>query len=108
MWGDLSGETTGLPFTISAGPRQRSHSQVPSPAGLVTIFNCLKFETLLTWRARSPYLYPPGTGWPGYSPRQWVPFSSPPTTPRDTVEVFEHVTATEPLPSNRRVYGAVP
>jgi hypothetical protein len=25
-------------------------------------------------RARSPYLYPPGTGWPGYTPRHWVPF----------------------------------
>jgi hypothetical protein len=25
---------------------------------------CLKFETHPTWRARSPYLYPPGTGWP--------------------------------------------
>jgi hypothetical protein len=27
-----------------------------------------------TWRARSPYLYPPGTGWPSYTPRHWVPF----------------------------------
>jgi hypothetical protein len=25
-----------------------------------------------TWRAKSPYLYPPGTGWPGYTPRHWV------------------------------------
>jgi hypothetical protein len=24
---------------------------------------CLRFETPPTWRARSPYLYPPGTGW---------------------------------------------
>jgi hypothetical protein len=31
-----------------------------------------------------PYLYSPGTGWPGYTPRHWVPFSSPPTTPRAT------------------------
>jgi hypothetical protein len=36
-----------------------------------------------------PYLYPPGTGWPGYNPRHWTPFSSPPTTPRAAVEVFE-------------------
>jgi hypothetical protein len=28
-----------------------------------------------TWRARSPYLYPPGTGWPSYTQRHWVPFS---------------------------------
>jgi hypothetical protein len=25
MWSDLSDERTGLPFTIAAGPRQRSH-----------------------------------------------------------------------------------
>jgi hypothetical protein len=44
-----------------------------SPAGLVTIFYCLRFETPPTWRARSPCLYPqeqcgpvtsPGTGFP--------------------------------------------
>jgi hypothetical protein len=34
----------------------------PSPAGLVTIFYCLRFESPPTWRARSPYLYPPETG----------------------------------------------
>jgi hypothetical protein len=28
----------------------------PSPAGFVTIFYCLRFETPPTWRARSPYL----------------------------------------------------
>jgi hypothetical protein len=41
-----------------------------------------------TWRARSPYLYPPGTGWSGYTPRHWVTCSSPRTTRRATVEVF--------------------
>jgi hypothetical protein len=39
MWGSLSDERTGLSFTISAGPRQRS------PVGLATIFYCLRFET---------------------------------------------------------------
>jgi hypothetical protein len=37
-----------------------------------TIYNtfyCLRFET------RSLYLYPPGTGWPGYTPRHWVKLS---------------------------------
>jgi hypothetical protein len=29
---------------------------------------------------RFPYLYPPGTGWPSYTPRHCVPFPSPPTT----------------------------
>jgi hypothetical protein len=56
-----------------------------SPAELMTTFYCLRFETPPTWRARSPYLYPPGTGWPGYTPRHWVPFLSPPMTRRSTV-----------------------
>jgi hypothetical protein len=42
----------------------------PSPAGLMTIFYCLIFETPPTWRSRSPYLYPPGTGLPSYTPPQ--------------------------------------
>jgi hypothetical protein len=49
----------------------------------------LRFQTHPTWRTRSPYLYPPGTGWPGYTPRHWVPFSSPPITRRATVEVCD-------------------
>jgi hypothetical protein len=43
-----------------------------SPTGLMTTFDCLRFETSPTWRAKFPYLYPPGTGWPGYTPRHWV------------------------------------
>jgi hypothetical protein len=35
-------------------------------------------------KARSPYLYPPRTGWPSYSRRHWVPFSS-----RVTMELFD-------------------
>jgi hypothetical protein len=42
-----------------------------------------------TRRARSPYLYSPWRGWPSYSPRHWVPFSSPPTARWAAVEVFE-------------------
>jgi hypothetical protein len=60
-----------------------------SPAVLMTTFYCLRFETPPTCRARSPYLYPPGTRCPSYTPRHWVPFSSPPTTRRAMVEVFE-------------------
>jgi hypothetical protein len=49
-------------------------------------------ETPPTWRARFPYLYPPRTGWPSYTPGHWVPFtlslttrrySNPPPTWRD-------------------------
>jgi hypothetical protein len=61
----------------------------PSHTGVMTIFYCLRFEIPPTWRARSPYLYPPGTGWPNYALRHWVHFSSPPTNHRATVEVLE-------------------
>jgi hypothetical protein len=40
---------------------------------------------------QSPYLCPLGTWWPRYTPRHWVPFLSPPTSRRATVEVFEPV-----------------
>jgi hypothetical protein len=49
---------------------------------------CLRFENPATWKARSPYLYPPRTGWPSYTPRYWVPFSSPPTTHKATVLII--------------------
>jgi hypothetical protein len=48
----------------------------PSPAGLMTTCYCLRFETLSSRRARSPYLYSPGTVWPSYTTRHWVLFSS--------------------------------
>jgi hypothetical protein len=51
----------------------------------MSTFYCLRFETLPNWRARSPYLYPPGTEWPDYILRHWVPFSSSPTTHRAMV-----------------------
>jgi hypothetical protein len=31
-----------------------------------------QIETPPTWRVRSPYLYSPGIGWPGYTPRHWL------------------------------------
>jgi hypothetical protein len=89
MWGALSDERTGLLFTIAAGPRQRSHSQIRLPQDSWPRFYCLKFETPPTWRARSPYLYHPGTRWPNYNPRHWVPFTSPPTTHRAMVEISD-------------------
>jgi hypothetical protein len=33
---------------------------------------CLTFETPSTSRARSPYLYPPGSGWSYYTLKHWV------------------------------------
>jgi hypothetical protein len=61
----------------------------PSSVTFMSIFYCFRFEISPTRRARSPYLHPPGIGWPSYTPRYWVPFSSPPTTRRATVEIIE-------------------
>jgi hypothetical protein len=61
----------------------------PSPVGLMTTFYCLRFKSTPTWRVRSPYLYPPGTGWPRYIPRHWVPFLSSLTTHSVMIEVFD-------------------
>jgi hypothetical protein len=68
---------------------------VQSPSALVTIFYCLRFEIRPTWVSTSQYLYTLGTGWPSYTPRHWVPFSSPPATRRATVEVFEPASTRE-------------
>jgi hypothetical protein len=68
----------------------------PKTAGLTITFYFLRFETPATWRARSQYLYLPGTGWPSYTPRHYVPFSFPPTTRRATVEVLEPASTRRP------------
>jgi hypothetical protein len=62
IWGALSDERTGLSFTIAAGPRQRSHSHV-----------------LILWDS-GPYFTLSDSR---------LPFSSPPTTRRAMVEVFD-------------------
>jgi hypothetical protein len=62
IWGDLSDERTGLSFATVAGPRQHNHSRVRVP-----------------WDS-----------WPYFTASDSrLPFSSPPTTRRDTVEVFD-------------------
>jgi hypothetical protein len=61
----------------------------PSPMKIMTIFYSLSFETPLTWRARYPYLSPPGRGWLSYTYRNWAPFSLSPTIRRDTADVLE-------------------
>jgi hypothetical protein len=71
-----------------------------NPAGLMTTLYYLRFETPPTWRTRSPYIYPPGTWWPSYTPRHWVPFSSSPTNRMATVEVFDRA-------STREVYAGI-
>jgi hypothetical protein len=88
MWGTLSDERRGLPFTIAAGSHQRSHSWVRVPWDSWSYFLSQiqdshnlegQVPIFISRRNRVGQLYP----------RDWVPFSSPPTTRRATVEVFE-------------------
>jgi hypothetical protein len=75
----------------------RRFCQIASPFHLFgfrsTIFfteqGCQPCAQTPTWRTRSLYLCHPVTGWPSYTPRHRVPFSSPLTNLRATVEVFE-------------------
>jgi hypothetical protein len=60
--------------TIASGPCQRNHFGVEVPQNSDHILlSHLKLPP--TWRARSLYLYPPGTRWPSYTPGQWVTFN---------------------------------
>jgi hypothetical protein len=70
MWGALSKERTGLSFTTAAGPRQHSQSRVRVP-----------------WDSWAYFIV-------SYSR---LPFPSPPTTRRATVEVFEPASTREAL-----------
>jgi hypothetical protein len=73
----------GLSFTISAGPRQHSHSRVRDHILLSHIRDSPNLEgqapVFMSLRSRVTQLYP----------RHWAPFLLPPTTCRTTVEVFE-------------------
>jgi hypothetical protein len=80
------GRVCNLPYNCF-GALPESHSWVEVPQNSRPYFT-VSSETPPTWRARSPYLYPPGTGWPSYTPGHWVPFLSPLTTRRATAEVF--------------------
>jgi hypothetical protein len=74
VWGALSEERAGLPFAIAAGPCQRSLSLVRVP-----------------WDSR-PYFAVSNLR---------LPFSSPPTTRRVTVEVFDPA-STRGIPMSSR------
>jgi hypothetical protein len=69
MWGALSDERTGLSFTVAAGPCQRSHSLVRAPLDSRPYFTVSDLR---------------------------LPISSPHTTRRVTVEVFD--------PASTRIY----
>jgi hypothetical protein len=79
----------GLSFTIAADPRQRSHSRVTVPRGSWSSFS-VSDSRLPQPGGPGHYIYfPQEQGGPVIHPRHWVPFSSPPTTRRATVEIIE-------------------
>jgi hypothetical protein len=87
MWCALSDERTGRLQFLSA---------LANAIILGSEFRGTRDHILLSQSRDSPNLEgqvpvfnPPGTGWSSYIPRHWVLFSSPPTTRRNTVEVFE-------------------
>jgi hypothetical protein len=57
---------------IASGPCQSSNSWVKVPQNSRPYF-AVSCETPPPCRARSPYVYPPGTGWPSYTPGHWAP-----------------------------------
>jgi hypothetical protein len=67
MWGALSDQTTSLSFTIAGGPLSTVilASESSRPNDHILVFQ--------SWRARSPYLYPPGTERPSYTPCSGFP-----------------------------------
>jgi hypothetical protein len=76
MWGALSDEKTGLSFTISAGPRQHSHTRFRVP-----------------WES-----------WPYFTVSDSrLPFMWPPTTRRATVEVLDPASTRASLSSIPRL-----
>jgi hypothetical protein len=56
---------------------------------LMTMFLLFQIRDSPKLDGQDPVFISPGTGWPSYTPRQWVPFSSPLSTHRATVEVFD-------------------
>jgi hypothetical protein len=58
MWEALSDERTVVIYNCCWTSPVQSFSG-PSPARVMIIFYCLRFETPPTWRTRSVYLYPP-------------------------------------------------
>jgi hypothetical protein len=77
-----------LPFTITGGSCQRSHSRIRvqrhSRSYYILIFETPNLEV--------PIFISPKTRWPSYTPRNYVPFSPPHVTCRATMENLSQTT----------------
>jgi hypothetical protein len=92
LWGALSDKRTGLQLSVQS-------LKGPSHAERVTILYCLILDSP-NLKGQVSVFVSPGTGWPIYTPGHWVPVTSPLTTLRATVEVFQ--------PASTRELGASP
>jgi hypothetical protein len=73
-WGALYDERTGLLFTFTAGPRQRSHFRVTVPRGSRPQFT-VSDSRLPNLEGQVPHNYiPQEQGGPVISPGTWLPF----------------------------------
>jgi hypothetical protein len=74
IWGALSDERTGLPFTVAADPRQRSHSRVRVPGDSWPYFT-VSGSRLPQPGGPGPCIYiPPEEGGPVITPGTGFPF----------------------------------
>jgi hypothetical protein len=74
LWGALSDDRTDLQFAMQS-------FNGPSRAEPVTVLYSLIGDSP-NLEGQAPVFIPPGTGWPSYTPRHWVPYTSPLTTLR--------------------------
>jgi hypothetical protein len=77
-----------LSFTTSGSSPAQSFMYSNS-AGLMTKFYCFRSKTSPKLEHQVPIFISRETGWPSYTTRYCVPFSSLPTTRRATVEVMK-------------------
>jgi hypothetical protein len=88
-WGGASSPTRGESVVYNCcSPSPAQSFKGPSPAGLMTIFYCLRIKIPSTWSEIPIFITPQERGGPVISPGTLF-FSPPPTTRRSTVEVFE-------------------
>jgi hypothetical protein len=88
MWGALSQERTGLSFTISAGPRKRSHSRVLFPQDYHILLPLIRnFPNL---EDKDPVVLSPRNMMTHLTPYRTAPFLWPPTTHRATVDIYTY------------------
>jgi hypothetical protein len=95
MWCALSDKRTGMSFAVSAVILGSYSCGIQNHILLSKILESLNLKGQV-----------PGTGWPGYTLRHSVPYSSSPTTRRASVELFEPASSRSCSPSVPNITSA--